>query len=47
MNSDLELAGTIIHQSILGASDDLQGEMIHTHYDTSPQLPGMNGALLQ
>jgi hypothetical protein len=37
-NSDLELAGTIIHQSVLGANEDIIGETVHTHCDNTPAV---------
>jgi len=37
-NSDLELAGTVLHQAVLGVSPRLRGETVHTHCDNTPAV---------
>ena len=37
-NSDLELAGTIAHQAVLGETHDVHGETTHTHCDNTPAV---------
>ncbi len=37
-NSDLELAGTIVHQAVLGQEHNVAGETSHTHCDNTPAV---------
>jgi hypothetical protein len=37
-NSDLELAGTVLHQDVLGQHADVSGETAHTFCDNTPAV---------